>query len=377
MSATTENSGDPIADLLPTFAMPLTPRWNVFGRSVSPVPLKAGITFLLIVAALQIPQQLGKSDVNLFSEVLCLAIAAMGVNLLTGFNGQISVGHGAFYGIGAYTSFLLVADHEWSFPMAALAAAVVSFVVGLLVGLPALRIKGLYLAIVTLALAALFPQIVIRFADVTGGTSGMQITKQETPTVYDFNRPPSDSGLQPDQWRFYVIFVVAMVCLLLVRNLVRSRVGRALVATRDNETAAEVVGVALARYKVLTFGISAMLAGIGGAMQVFLNGSVNPSQFGIDLSITILVAVVVGGAATIVGPLVGAFFIEMLPTWLPTDTPQASPVLFGLSLVLLMRVAPGGVVGLARRTWSRLSPKINGPRPGGAPPPMPDDAVTA
>jgi len=375
MNDATTSSGDPIADVLPTFAVPLTPRWNVFGRSVQPAPIKAGITLVLLVVALQIPQQLGKSDVNLYSEVLCLAIAAMGVNLLTGFNGQISVGHGAFYGIGAYTSFLLVSEQEWSFAAAAVAAAALSFVVGLLVGLPALRIKGLYLAIVTLALAALFPQIVIRFADITGGTSGSQITRQETPAVYDFNRPPADSGLQPDQFRFYVIFVVAMVCLLLVRNLVRSRVGRALVATRDNETAAEVVGVPLARYKVLTFGVSAMLAGIGGAMQVFLNGSVNPSQFGIELSITILVAVVVGGAATIVGPLVGAFFVEMLPTWLPSDTPQASPVLFGLSLVLLMRVAPGGVVGLARRTWARLSPRINGPRRDGASPPVPDDAA--
>ena len=327
----------------------LWPRWRFRTTSVAPGPVKAVIVVLLVGWMATIPQTFGRTDVNRFSLIMCIALAALGVNLLTGFNGQISVGHGAFYGIGAYTSFLLVADREWPFWAAALAAAALTFVVGLVIGLPALRIKGLYLAVVTLALAALFPQLVIRFDDLTGGTQGRQITRQETPEVYDFNRAPESMDLAADQWRFYVILVVTVVAFVLVRNLVRSRVGRALIATRDNETAAEVVGVPLARYKVLTFGASAMLAGIGGAMQTFLEGSVNPSQFNIDLSIEILVAVVVGGAATIAGPAIGAFLIIELPEWLPSDVPQLSLVLFGLSLVLLMRVAPGGVRWVTRR----------------------------
>ena len=287
----------------------------------------------------------------------------MGVNLLTGFNGQISVGHGAFYGTGAYTTFLLMADREWPFWAAAAAAAAVTFVLGLIVGLPALRIKGLYLAVVTLALAALFPQVIKRFGDVTGGSQGRQITRQETPDLYEFNRPPEGSDLAPDQWRFYVILVVVALGFLFVRNLVRSRMGRALIAARDNETAAEVVGVHLSRVKVLTFGLSAMLAGIAGAMLVFLEGSVNPQKFEITVSIELLVMVVIGGAATLAGPAIGAFLVIELPEWLPESLPQASLVLFGLLLVLLMQVAPGGIVSLLRRLWSQISRRVN-PPPG-------------
>ena len=345
---------------------PLWPRWRFGSRSVAPGPVKAVIAVAVVGYLFTIPQTFGRTDVNRFSLIMCLALAALGVNLLTGFNGQISVGHGAFYGVGAYTAFLLVADQEWPFWAAAAGAAVVTFALGLLVGLPALRIRGLYLAVVTLALAALFPQVLKRFGDLTGGSQGRQITRQETPEVYDFNRPPEGSDLAPDQWRFYVILIVTVIAFVLVRNLVRSRVGRALIATRDNETAAEVVGVPLARMKVVTFGLSAMLAGIGGAMQTYLEGSVNPSKFEISLSIEILVMVVVGGAATIIGPAIGAFLVVELPEWLPSDTPQASLVLFGLLLVLLMRVAPGGVVGLSRQLWAKVARRVN-PPPGARP----------
>ncbi len=295
-----------------------------------------------------------------FNVIITYAIAALGLNLLTGYNGQISVGHGAFFGVGAYTTAILVGDHGWPHFATLAVAAALTFVLGVLVGLPALRIQGLYLALVTLALAAAFPLVVTRFSSVTGGTQGMRVSRF---------RAPDWTGLKDYQWKYYVLLAVAVVAFVLVRNLVKSRVGRAIIATRDNETAAQVLGVDLSRYKVLTFGISATLAGVAGALSVFNEPFVNAEKYNINLSITLLVAVVVGGAATIFGPAWGAFFVVMIPTWLPNRYPQLSPVLFGGSLIVLMILAPGGFLGLVRQAsgWVRRRSgrrSSAGPSPG-------------
>jgi len=303
-----------------------------------------------------------------FNVIITYAIAALGLNLLTGYNGQISVGHGAFFGVGAYTTAILVADHGWPHLATVAAAAALTFVLGLLVGLPALRIQGLYLALVTLALAASFPLIVTRFNSVTGGTQGMRVPRF---------RAPDWTGLKDYQWKYYVLLTFAVVAFVLVRNLVKSRVGRAIIATRDNETAARVLGVDLPVYKVLTFGVSALLAGTAGALSVINEPFVNAEKYNINLSITLLVAVVVGGAATILGPAWGAFFVVMIPTWLPDDYPQLSPVLFGGSLILLMILAPGGFLGLVRQAtaWAR---RQLARRSGAGPPTMEErDAVAS
>jgi len=357
----------------PAFSMPLTPRWRWRDKTFSPTPIKAAITTVVLLWLVSIPQSFSNTELNRFSEIMCLAVAAAGLNLLTGFNGQISVGHGAFYALGAYTSLLLMAEWEWHYVPAVAASVVLCFLAGLVVGLPALRIKGLYLAIATLALATLTPQIIIRFSDLTGGSQGRRISRAATPEVFGFNQPPEwAEGFAgaTSQWHFYVTLAAVLVVYVIIRNLVRSRVGRALVATRDNEVAAEVVGVPLARYKVMTFGVSAMLAGLGGSLEIFRTSGVAAGRFTIQLSIVLLVSVVVGGAATLIGPFIGAFLVVMIPHWLPRDLPEASLVLFGLSLILLMRVAPGGIVGLLRKTWLRISLRIN-PPPGMAPPPQP------
>jgi branched-chain amino acid transport system permease protein len=188
-------------------------------------------------------------------------------------------------------------------------------------------------------------------------------------------RAPDWTGLSDAQWKYYVLLAFAVVAFVLVRNLVKSRVGRALIATRDNETAAEVLGVHLAFYKVVTFGVSAMLAGVAGALSVVNEPFVNAAKYDINLSIILLVAVVVGGAATIFGPAWGAFFVVMIPVWLPTRYPQLSPVLFGGSLILLMIVAPGGFLGLVRQItgWfkQRYRSSVSGP------PSEPSDAVAS
>jgi branched-chain amino acid transport system permease protein len=307
--------------------------WRGFG-------FRWGTTAVVIVVLLLIPQSFEPFQVTLYSKAILLAIAALGLNLLTGFSGQISVGHGAFFGVGAYTTAILVADHGWPFLATTAVAAVVAFGVGLLIGLPALRVKGLYLALVTLALAVVFPQIVKRFSELTGGTQGKQVGRF---------RAPDWTGLAQDQWIFYLFLAFALVAWLLVYNLTRSRVGRALISIRDNEIGAEVLGVNLAFYKVVTFGLSAMLAGIAGSLSVYESGFVNAGEFSIVLSIEILVAVVIGGVATIAGPAIGAYLVEFLPEWTKDYSDQLSPVIFGAALILLMMVAPGGIMGLLRR----------------------------
>lgn len=313
---------------------------------------------------------------------MALAIAACGLNLLTGYNGQISVGHGALYGTGAYATALLITDAGWPVWPSIIAAGVICFVVGVVIGLPALRIKGLYLALVTLAVATLFPLLIEQFSSFTGGGSGLSITTpQESPRGV-IERPirlESPGGsLAPDQWKYFVFLLVTIVVFVITRNIVRSRTGRSLVAVRDNETAAEVSGVHVARVKILTFGVSSAMAGIGGAVFALNNGRVNPSSFTIVVSIYFLIAVVVGGAASVIGPAIGAVaygvFTDVLSPELPERLKPATPVILGVLLIILMLVAPGGVMGM----WRTASAKRSARRVAAAthPTPPPGGTVT-
>ncbi|KAA0233155.1 MAG: hypothetical protein JJLCMIEE_02747 [Acidimicrobiales bacterium] len=303
----------------------------------------------IIAVGLYLPQAFPPFRVGQFNTIMAYGLAALGLALLTGFNGQISIGHGAFFGIGAYTTVIIVGDHP-EFPWLATTAvgALLAFAVGIVVGLPALRIRGLYLGVVTLALALLFRQALEKYSDLTGGSQGRGVPRGQKFSAPDW------TGLANDQWRYYVIFVIVVGCLVLSRNIVKSRMGRAAVAIRDNETAAEVLGVNVARTKVLMFGVSAMLAGIGGSLLVI--GSpiprVSANSFTIVLSITFLVALVVGGATSILGPIIGAAFVVLLPEVVPHEQQVLTPVILGAVLIALMLVAPDGVVGLSRRSAS-------------------------
>jgi branched-chain amino acid transport system permease protein len=327
-------------------------------RDLKPLLFKVFLAIVGAVVLYFLPLQFPRAQVTLINTAMCIALAALGLNLLTGYNGQISIGHGAFMGIGAYTTAILVQTYDYPHFGALVLSALATFVVGLVIGLPALRIRGVYLALVTLALATVFPQFVVRFTDVTGGTTGMEVDNE-------FKTPIS--GITNSQWRYYVILIFVVIAFILVRNIVRSRVGRSLIAMRDNETAAEVVGIHLAVFKVATFGLSAMLAGIGGSLLVFNTSHVDPIEFGLGRSVTILVAVVIGGAATVFGPAIGAVLVVFLPEWLEAaGLPQIlTPALFGSLLILLMAVAPTGLIGLARSAWRLVTP---GPKATSAPP---------
>ena len=329
---------------------------------------RVAVWAVLGVLAVMAPQFLAAGEVNRLSEVIYISVAALALALLTGYNGQISLGHGAFLGMGAYVTMILTVDYNVSYAMAGLIAVVFAFVVGLVVGLPALRITGIYLALVTLALATLFPQIVVRLGDITGSTVGRGLVPREgfgdSAALEELGRrrflstegfrAPEWSGLADDQWHYYVFLVIAVVVFLLVRNLVGSRVGRGLVAIRDNETAAEVAGVPVSTYKVVAFGISAGIAAVGGWMFAVLNNAVSPTSFTIVLSITLLVAAVLGGANSIIGPVIGAAIIVALREAIPAESQRYTQVIFGLVLILVMLVAPGGIVGIYRRTIARV-----------------------
>jgi branched-chain amino acid transport system permease protein len=324
-------------------------------------PVRLGLLGVLLVIAVLAPFFLDAVTNDQLTRLLVLAIAIVSLNLLAGFSGQISVGHGAFAGLGAYATAYLVADQDWSHLLGLVGAAVICLVAGLIAGLPALRIKGVYLALVTLSLAVVFPTLVQRFKSITGGSAGKSVPQYTSP--FD--------GLAQDQWAYLLALFFTVLVFLLMRNMTRSRVGRALIATRDNAIAGQVVGMPVGRYKVLTFGVSAMIAGIAGSLLVltvefpFLDAK----SFTLTFSIYLLVGTVVGGATSLVGPFVGALFIDRVPDLISNHSsidPRLTPLIFGAVLILLIFAAPGGAVGLyerarvalARRTGRPLSPEV-------------------
>ncbi len=332
-------------------------------------PVQSVLWAIALVVLIVLPFTSAPFRVEQYITWMTIAVAAGGLNLLTGYNGQISVGHGALYGTGAYTVAILVTDAEWPLLPTVIAAAVVCFMVGVIIGLPALRIKGLYLALVTLAVATLFPLVIEQFSDLTGGSGGLTLTSEQLyrGSIRDRRvkwESPID-GLASDQWKYFIFLGISIVCFVVIAAIVKSRVGRSLVAIRDNETAAEVSGINVSRTKIITFGVSAGIAGIGGAMFALNKGQVNPTSFTLTLSIYLLVAVVLGGASTVIGPAIGAViygvFIDVIAPELPETLESATPLILGTLLVAQMLMAPSGIVG-----WFHdLTEKVSRRRQGG------------
>jgi branched-chain amino acid transport system permease protein len=308
---------------------------------------RAGLLVVLLVAVL-LPWILSNYRLFQFSLVYSYAIALLGLNLLTGYNGQISLGHGAFYAIGAYTTAILIEHggvaYGWTLP----AAGTVCLVAGILFGIPALRLEGLYLALATFALALAMPQLLKHFDDWTGGVQGIVLLKPRAP----FGLP-----LNPDQWLYVLSLGVLVLAIVLAWNLLRGRIGRAISAIRDHPIAAEAMGIHLARYKVLTFGVSAMHTGVAGALGAIVVQFVAPDSFTVFLSISLLVGIVVGGLASIAGAIFGAFFLQFVPNY-AQDLSKAAPwAIYGVFLILCMYVMPRGMVGFMPRVWRWLREK--------------------
>jgi branched-chain amino acid transport system permease protein len=279
--------------------------------------------------------------------VMIYAIAIIGLNLLTGFNGQLSLGHAAFYAIGAYTAAILMnsfgISYFWTLPV----AATICFVFGFLFGLPALRLDGIYLALATFALSVATPQILkfSLFEQWTGGVQGLVIAKPDAPLGLP---------LSQDQWLYYFTLAVTLIMYLLAINLVRTRTGRAMMAIRDNPLAARSMGINNPIYKAVTFGVSGLYTGVAGALGAIVVQFVAPDSFTIYLSVALLVGLVVGGVGWLPGAFFGAAFILFVPNVAEHFSKGLSGATYGLMLIVLMLVMPGGFAGAVRLASSAL-----------------------
>ncbi len=292
------------------------------------------------------------SNYHLFqlTMVLVYAIAILGMTVLTGINGQISLGHGAFYAIGAYTTGVLMTS--WNVPYWATlpVAAIVCAGFGFLIGLPALRLGGLYLALTTFALAVAVPQVLKHKAveQWTGGVQGLVIDKPD---------PPFGLPLSGDQWLYLFTLAVGALIFLLAWNLVRGRIGRAMMAIRDHALAAEAMGINIALLKTRTFAVSAMCTGVAGSLGAIAVQFVAPDSFTVFVSITLFVGLVVGGVASIPGALFGAVFIEFIPNIAEGVSKAAPGAVYGVILIACMYVMPSGVGGALARLARRVAPR--------------------
>lgn len=306
----------------------------------------AGLAVLLVLACV-LPFVLGNYRVFQLTLALGYAIALLGLNMLTGYNGQISLGHGAFFAIGAYTAAILMDKADWPYWATIPVAGVVCFAAGFLFGLPALRLEGLYLALATFALGVAMPQILKHkgLEHWTGGAMGVVIIKPD---------PPEGVPLSQDQWLYF--FTLAWAVLLFVAgwNLLRGRVGRALIAIRDQPIAAQAMGVNTALYKTTAFGVSALYTGVAGALSAIAVQFASPDSFSIFLSLSLLVGVVVGGLASISGALYGALFIQFIPNVADQISKAAPWAIYGVFLIGFMYLMPWGVAGLVRALRRRL-----------------------
>jgi branched-chain amino acid transport system permease protein len=306
------------------------------------IALGAGLAILAIV-----PFVMKNFYIFQITLAIIYAIAILGLNLLTGFNGQFSLGHSAFYAIGAYTAAIMMdgfdINYAWTLP----AAAIVCFIFGFLFGLPALRLEGVYLALATFALAIAIPQM-LKSSLVehwTGGVQGITIIKPDAP----FGLP-----LNSDQWLYLFTIIVAVVMYVCASNLVKSRTGRALIAIRDHPIAASAMGINVSLYKSLTFGVSALYTGVAGALGAIAISFVAPDSFTFQLAVALFVGLVVGGTGSIPGTFLGGLFVLFVPNIAEQFSKGLAGAVYGVILLLVIYLMPTGAAGLVRLISSRL-----------------------
>ena len=330
--------------------------------------LKLGLEVLALLAfaalIVLVPRFVTSFTAYELATVGMFFIALLGLSILTGYSGQISLGHGAFMAIGGYTTAILSVDHGmrdlWTIPI----AGVVAGVAGVVVGVPALRLSGLYLAVVTFGIAVAFRQLPIKFESFFGGTSGK---------VLSLLRTPFGLSATPENWLYYLTWGIALVLLVAAWLLVRAKPGRTLKAIRDSEIAAVSSGIGLARYKVLAFGLSAFYAGVAGSLYAMARGYMNPDVFPVVLSVYLVAALALGGIDSFPGLIFGAAIIYVLTNraddvtrWidrlpgvnLDPKRPGMPDVIFGAVLILVLITLRTGVGGALRRAFGPLTTRL-------------------
>jgi branched-chain amino acid transport system permease protein len=303
------------------------------------------VHLLLLVLAVALPFLLGGFRIYQLTLAGTYALAILGLNLLTGYSGQISLGHGAFYALGGYTTAGLMAQGADAYLTLPLAGAV-SLAVGLAVGWPAARLPFLALALATYALAMAVPQLLKSslLGRWTGGTQGLYVDKPPVP----WNLP-----LTTDQWWYFVTLATLIAGLWTAGNLARGRIGRSLIALGEQPIAAAACGMPVARYRALAFGVSAFYAGLGGALGVLVTDFIAPDRYGFFFSIQLLVGAVIGGVRSIAGAVTGALVLQFLPELADTISKNLTWPVYGMLLIAAVWLAPNGIAGLVGRWRSR------------------------
>ncbi|HMA87759.1 MAG TPA: branched-chain amino acid ABC transporter permease [Burkholderiales bacterium] len=308
---------------------------------------------LALLAAFALPWFISDYRNFQFTLAISYAMAVLGLNILVGYNGQFSLGHAAFYAIGAYTAAIMMEQGGFSYYWTIPVAGLVCLVAGFLFGLPALRLEGLYLALATFALSVATPQM-LKYDAIspwTGGVQGVSITKPD---------PPFGLPISQDQWLYLFSLAVMLVLFVCAWNMLRGRTGRALKAIRDNPIAASAMGVDTALYKSLTFGVSALYTGIAGALGAIAIQFVAPDTFNFFLSIAFLVGVVIGGLASIPGAVFGGLVIVFIPNFAEQVSKAAPWAIYGAVLILFMYFMPAGIWGFIRMLYAWFTRKRGG-----------------
>lgn len=295
----------------------------------------AVIAILLVVAPL-----VSSPFVNYqLSLIAVYAVAILGLNILMGYTGQVSLGQSAFLGLGAYIAAYGV-THDWPIPLIFLLCLIIPAVVGMLVALAAARLRGLALAMITIALPIIGVPLARRFDEFTGGSRG---------TTVSWLQAPDWSGLAHDQWRYYVVVIIAVVLFVLGRNLVRGRMGRSFQQVKQNEAVAIAMGISPYRTKVLAFTIASLFGGAAGFLYLSIVQYTSPETMNFFHSINMVAAMVIGGSASIIGTVLGAIYFVLVPVLAGTVNSSRTALISGAILLIVLFVLPGGLVSIPRR----------------------------
>jgi branched-chain amino acid transport system permease protein len=331
----------------------------------APSARRAAVAFAVLFVVV-VPATFDEYTLSIMNLILIAVVGAIGLNILVGYTDQVSIGHGAFMSVGAYTAANLITRLNMPFWVALPAGGLMAAFIGVVVGIPSLRIKGLYLAIATLAAQLIIEWTINHVPFISGGTqASIQVP------------PPSVFGMklqsQPRMYLFLLFFVVA--ALVAAQNLIRGRIGRAFIAIRDQDIAAEIIGIDIFHYKLLAFAISSFYAGVTGVLYTYYLGIANYEQFQLDVSISFLAMVIIGGLGSMLGPILGAAFVTLLPIVtrrtlelvgglfvsradLANFVPSLRLAIFGTLIIFFLVVEPEGLNRLWRniRTWFRTWP---------------------
>jgi branched-chain amino acid transport system permease protein len=323
---------------------------SVIVKPKLPIAVRVTVASLLAVVFLYvIPFVIPSYLVSQFATVLVFAIAIVGINLVTGFGGAITLGHAAFVALGSYTTAILVVRYGWSPYATVPVSAALSWVAGWCLGFPALRLQGLYLALGTLVLSITVPPLLKRFDGFTGGVQGLNVGNPEAPAFLP---------LDESRWIYFVCLVIAVVLYVIARRILSGPLRRALVAARDNQLVAAVMGVNRATLTTATFAMSSLYAGVAGSLYAMIVGFVSPDTFNVMMSLSLFVGAVVGGITSLNGAIVGAMFIQFVPIWASDIDVSLGGLVFGGALIITLVVIPAGIGGLSERIFIWLCTKL-------------------